>query len=103
MDNALFGLPFATWGILCLTVAVIYYLVWPKPKPDTPPRPAWMHLILRWAHALVWLLLAGLCFLMSSGVLDLAQVLGYLAFLLYFVFMATLVIDRRRSTKTGAK
>jgi hypothetical protein len=69
MEETLLGIPFFTWGRVCLGLAVLWYFIWPKDKtpeslkqsPTYKPRPVWVHSVLRWFHALAWVLLAATC------------------------------------------
>jgi hypothetical protein len=92
------GFPLQTWGVLCLAVAVAYFIKWPRPRPDrvSPPRPALVHIILRWFHSAVWLLLALACFLWASGPSAAATALAVAALIVYLIFLATLLADRAR-------
>ena len=95
VSDGLLGVNWAVWGGVCLLVAAIYTLVWPRPRQAACP--AWRRAVLRWAHALVWLALGVSCFLRaadSSAVADAANALALLAALLYVVFMASLAVDR---------
>lgn len=59
--------------------------------------PLWRHVILRWFHALVWVLLALSCFLRANQFpreLATADVTASVALLLYVVFASTRVIER---------
>ncbi len=98
MSETFLGFPFQAWAILCLAVAVAYYFKWPKPKPDRtgPPRSAVVHIILRWFHSAVWLLLALACYLWASGPAAVANALALAALAVYVVFLATLLADRGR-------
>ena len=55
------------------------------------------YLILRWSHAVVWLLLALSCFARASetlggaGIVGMANILALLALVVYVAFMATLL------------
>jgi hypothetical protein len=94
----LLGIPWAVWGGLCLLVAAIYTVVWPRPKQPASARLAWRQPILRWMHAVVWLALVGSCFLRSTdwqGAPDGANALALLAASFYALFLATLVADRK--------
>ena len=85
------------FGVICLIVAAIYAVVWPQPKLGFE-RPPWRHLILRWGHTAVWLLLAASCFVRSTdsaSAIGPANVLALLGGLLYASFIANTVIDRR--------
>lgn len=98
MSETFLGFPLQTWALVCLAVAAFYYVKWPKPRPDpqAPPRSAAAHFILRLFHSLVWLLLAGACFLWAGGNTAPATVLAALALIVYLIFLATLTTDRGR-------
>jgi hypothetical protein len=98
--TTLFGLPWYVWGLLCLMVAAIYLVVWPRParKSGAPARPLWRQFVLRWFHSLVWALLALSCFVQASQIAGSRAVGGALAVLagvMYLVFMGALVADAR--------
>ena len=97
--NTLLGIPLSLWGVVCLIVAVVYYRIWPKPNPKAAPRPMWMQFVLRWFHPAVWVALAGVCVLVYTNQMSLAEPLAYLALLIYATFMIVLLIDRGRSRK----
>ncbi|HEX9265869.1 MAG TPA: hypothetical protein VF965_00145 [Candidatus Limnocylindria bacterium] len=90
-----------TWLLVgggCLIVAAIYAVYWPRPKPGTV-RPVWRHVVLRWGHSAVWLLLAMSFFLRGAdgdSLAGQANVLALAGGLLYAVFIAVAVMDRRR-------
>jgi hypothetical protein len=106
MAAALFGVPWVAWGGLCLLVATVYTAIWPRPatagagRVDPPRRRRalrWRRRVLRWGHALVWLLLALSCFLRAApraGGAGAANLLAGLALAGYAVFLGTLLIDR---------
>ena len=95
MVNDFLGIPLPIVGLICLVIAVFYYFIWPKPRGNAP-RPQWAQIVLRYAHSLVWVLLACACFLWAgdrqSGA---ASVLSFLALPTYIVFMVTFVRYRR--------
>ena len=64
VSDGLLGVNWAVWGGVCLLVAAIYTLVWPR--PGQAACPAWRRAVLRWAHALVWLALGVSCFLRAA-------------------------------------
>jgi hypothetical protein len=98
MSTALFGISWFLWGSLCLIVALIYTVVWPRPKAaGTPALTLWRQVILRWFHALVWVLLALSCFIRPSqwlGGTTTANGLALLALLVYGIFLVTVLRDR---------
>ena len=70
-------------------------MLWPRPKQGVQ-RTFWRHLMLRWSHALVWLLLALSCFLRPlalPGGRIIPNVLAVLALAAYFSFIGALVTD----------
>jgi hypothetical protein len=95
MIPKLLGISIYVWGTVSLGLAVLYAFVWPRPKPEAPPRPAWAHFTLRYLHSLVWALLAGACFLWGSGSGMLAYVFARLAVIGYMIYIGALAFDRR--------
>jgi drug/metabolite transporter (DMT)-like permease len=90
----LFGVPWLVWTGVCLVVAAVYVVVWPRPKGSAP---AWRRLLLRWAHAVVWLALAGSCLVRAaSGPSLVADALAQGAAVVYATFLGTVVISRAR-------
>jgi|GEM_PF-675887 len=97
MNNTLFGIPLAFWGVGCLAIAAVYYQIWPMPNPTRiRPRSVWQHLVLRYAHSLVWILLAGACFLAGFGYGAFGLALAFAALPTYVIFLVVVVQDRQR-------
>ena len=97
MNTPFLGVPWFVWGLLCLAVAVIFTVIWPRGKRPGKAS-ALQSLILRWFHALVWVLLAVSFFLRSGKVLGgsaTANVLALLALGVYLIFMGTLLRSSR--------
>jgi drug/metabolite transporter (DMT)-like permease len=99
MTGTFLGVPWLVWGGVCLVIAAIYVVVWPRPKTSGlgTSRPAWRHLVLRWFHPLVWVLLAISCFIRPIVGRDdssLANGIALLALVVYAIFMGTLALDR---------
>jgi hypothetical protein len=89
MDVKFWGLPLPVWGGLCLALAVLFIFLWPANKQVSGVP----YLILRWAHALVWMVLAVSCFVRawiprSAGT---ANVLAFLALPVYLIFVFTFI------------
>jgi hypothetical protein len=94
----LLDVPWLIWGGICLVVTAIYTVVRPSPGQPAAVHAAWRRPVLRWAHALVWLVLAGSCFLRitdGSGSEAVANGMALLALPLYSIFLVALVTDRR--------
>jgi hypothetical protein len=97
MNSPFLGVPWFVWGMLCLVVALIFTLVWPRGKRPGKAR-ALQSLILRWFHALVWVLLAVSFSLRGGMILDgsgTANVLALLALVVYLIFIRTVLISSR--------
>ena len=88
-------------GGACLIVAAAYGVFWLRPKPGTV-RPLWRHVVLRWGHTAVWVLLAASFFLRSldaDGLVGQANVVALAGGLLYAVFIAAAFIDRAEGAR----
>lgn len=96
LGNTLLGIPLVFWGIGCLAVAVAYYRIWPQPSPKrSQQRTQWQHIVLRYFHSLVWILLAAGCFLAGAGY-NLGLWLAAIALPVYILFLVMVVQDRNR-------
>ena len=96
LGNTLLGIPLVFWGIGCLAVAVAYYRIWPQGSPKrSQPRTRWQHIVLRYFHSLVWVLLAAGCFLAGAGY-NIGLWLAALALPVYILFLVMVVQDRNR-------
>jgi hypothetical protein len=93
-----------TWlvvGGACLIVAAVYGVFWPHPKPGAV-RPLWRHIVLRWGHTAVWVVLAMSFFLRSldaDGLVGQANVVALAGGVLYTVFIAAAFIDRAEDAR----
>lgn len=90
------GLPLPIWGIFALVLAVVWLWVWPSDRVALPS--SLIYFILRWFHALVWLLLAVAAFCASFPLLGgvrTAKPVALLALIVYLVFMFTLVMSKK--------
>jgi hypothetical protein len=93
MNSTFWGLPVEVWVGLCLVVAGFYGVIWPRPTPGEQRSP-WAAFILRWGHALVWVLLAAALLAYRFVGLLPAQVLGLSGAALYVLFMVTIISSR---------
>lgn len=104
MDGALLGIPDFALGLICLGLAGLWYFVWPKERtpeplkklPEYQPRPAWMEAVLRWFHALVWVMLAAMWWLLDAGLQPLATASALVAGIMYLTFVVALTKDKQR-------
>jgi type VI protein secretion system component VasK len=83
------GVPFSVWGLLALGVALLFAFVWPKERVGDAH--GLRLVILRWAHTLVWLLLALSFFMRATNLPNLANPIALLAGLTYAFFIFTLI------------
>jgi hypothetical protein len=97
MNTPFLGVAWFVWGLLCVAVAVIFIVIWPRGKRPGKAR-GLQSLILRWFHALVWVLLA-MSFLLRDGKVlggpSTANVLALLALGVYLIFIAMVLISSR--------
>jgi drug/metabolite transporter (DMT)-like permease len=104
MDGTLFGIPYFTLGLVCLGLAVLWYYVWPKDRtpeplkqlPEYKPRPAWMQSVLRWFHALAWVMLAATCWFLDAAQTTLASASALIAGFMYVMFIVAVIKDGQR-------
>lgn len=88
MQHKRFGVPFVVWGVLCCVLAVLWIIVWPSEQAATAQGLRFV--ILRWFHALVWLLLAAAAFLAASTAPGhVARSVAFASLITYLIFMAT--------------
>lgn len=80
-------LPWFVWAILALIIAVVYLFVWPQKAGATAT--GFRLFILRWGHALTWLLLAANFLLrgLSPSLTNLANWVALAGGSLYLLFL----------------
>lgn len=85
------GVPVMVWGLLCVLMALVWLWVWPADRVS--PGEGWRFIVLRWFHALTWLLLAlgvfSAALRLAGGAL--VRPLAFAALLAYLVFLAVFV------------
>ena len=89
MIRGFLELPWFVWVALALVIALIYSIVWPhKTGAAATGLP---FLILRWGHALTWLLLAANFFLrgLSPSLNQLANFIALVGGIIYGLFLFT--------------
>jgi hypothetical protein len=95
MEAKLFGVPLALWGSICLILAVLWIFIWPSDKAAAVDGMRFF--ILRWFHALVWLLLALATFTTAFNVFggaSTARIVAFLSLITYLVCMFTAATSR---------
>ena len=94
MKNIL-GIPFSTWGYVCLVFSIIYLFVYPKPSKKYSVRLP--RFVLRWFHPMVWILLAVSSFIRRVDFLEQYQVplfLAVIGLVIYIVFIIYFIRDQ---------
>jgi len=89
LTNRMLGVPLVIWGVVALIVSVVWLFVWPADK--AAGAAPWQVFVLRWGHMAVWLLLAAAAFAAAAGQDRVAQVLGWLAFATYGLFLVVML------------
>jgi hypothetical protein len=93
MEAKFLGVPMFVWGGLCLVVAIVFTIIWPSNKVANDTT-ALRYIVLRWFHALVWVLLALSCFVRGAGIFGgdgPANLVALAALPVYLIFMAALL------------
>lgn len=88
-------IPYTVWGIAAVVMAVIWVLVWPRKKNVKPG--SLPYFILRWFHALTWLLLAAAAWIAGYDILGgqtTAQLVVFLGLITYLIFIATVIVTK---------
>ena len=88
MIKGFLNLPYFAWTALALVVAVIFVYIGPHTKLIVTP--GFRYFVIRWGHALTWLLLAVSFFLRGvspslNGVANLIAAAGGVIYLLFMV------------------
>jgi hypothetical protein len=89
--------PMYVWGLLSLGVAIAYSVFWPEARAARL-APGFARFVVRWFHALVWVLLAISFFVRgrgSPGAKVMADVLALAGLAAYLVFMGVTFWPRR--------
>jgi hypothetical protein len=87
MIKGFLDLPWFAWAAIALIIAVVYSFVWPHKAADVATGLRFF--VIRWGHALVWVLLA-INFLLrgiSPSWNGLANLMALAGGVLYFLFM----------------
>ena len=86
MINGFFGVPWFLWAGLSLILAVVWVYVGPHTKMTTTS--GFRFFVIRWGHALTWLLLAINFFLrgIDPGLNDMANIIALFGGLIYVLF-----------------
>jgi hypothetical protein len=88
MLKGFFNLPWFVWAALAFVIAVVYSFFWPKDR--IVELTGFRFLVLRWGHALTWLLIS-INFILRGldprfdGIANLTAATGGLIYLLFMV------------------
>jgi hypothetical protein len=91
LSNRFLGVPLVVWGGVCLAVALVWAVFWPSDRVAVCSGLRFV--ILRWFHALTWVLLALAAFIgaFSGSRPGTARPIALLALAVYLAFMATFI------------
>ncbi|MEZ4866635.1 MAG: hypothetical protein R3C14_35275 [Caldilineaceae bacterium] len=95
MESDLLGIRLTFWAIPCLMMTVLWLYLWPRDR--MPAQVNLRYLILRWFHALTWLLLTLATLTAGLGILGGAttgKVLGLLGLAAYLLFLYTTITSK---------
>ncbi len=88
--NTLWGVPYFVWLIICLVIAFIYLIFFPKEAIRVSTSPA-ERVILRYAHALVWFLLAMACVFANYNHMAAVHFTAFSSLIVYLAFVTSLI------------
>ena len=94
MIRGFLNVPWFVWAGLALVVAVVYSFVWPQKAAITST--GFRFFILRWGHALTWILLAVNFLLrgLSPSLNNVANIVALAGGLMYVLFMVMAFVVR---------
>ena len=86
MIKGFLNIPYIVWSLFALILAIVWVYVGPHTKMDVAP--GFRYLVIRWGHALTWLLLAVSFFLRGfslsmNGWANLIAMAGAVIYLLF--------------------
>jgi hypothetical protein len=87
MNQGFYGLSWYAWAGITLALTVLYIFLWPKQRAEG--HTGFRFLIMRWGHALVWVLLTVNFILrgLSSSLAGAASIIALIALAMYIVFL----------------
>ena len=87
MNQGFYGLSWYAWAGITLALAVLYSFLWPRQRAEG--HTGFRFLVMRWGHALVWVLLTINFALrgLSSGLASAAGILVLAGLAMYVVFL----------------
>ncbi len=100
--TTLWGVSYLAWMAECLVIALVYLFVIPKSARLTHLKLP-VRLILRYAHSLVWILLAAASLLAFTGYEDIGRIAAVAGFIVYLVFIGTLVVTRIKEYRKNSE
>lgn len=90
LSNRLWRVPLVVWGVLALILAIVWLVVWPSDMAAGASTVQFV--VLRWFHAIVWLLLSAAAFVAASpGGARWARAICWGALATYAVFVAVML------------
>jgi hypothetical protein len=95
MSDRFIGVPLFIWAVFCLALAVLWFWLWPRERATGIS--GIRHIILRWFHALTWLLLAAAALIAgldARGNARLAKAVSVFSLVVYLIFMGVFVTSK---------
>ena len=95
MNDKFFGVPLFVWAVLCIALAVVWVVFWPRDRVGGVG--SIRYIVLRWFHALTWLLLgvaALIAGIDSAGNARLAKAVSICSLVVYLIFMGAFVTSK---------
>lgn len=86
--NKFLGVPYFVWFTICILIAVLYFIFVPK-KEAVAESPLLTQFIIKYAHSIVWLLLAIACLAANYNWKISAKYISLTALLTYLIFIIT--------------
>jgi hypothetical protein len=91
MEANFFGFSWIVWRGLCWVIALVYSFIWPKHRIGAQKISTFRYFILRWFHAIVWILLGISCFIRIFPMAELLpNLIAVFAFGLYVIFLVVM-------------
>jgi len=95
VNDKFFGVPLFVWAIFCLALAAVWMIFWPRDRAAGAGNIR--HIVLRWFHALTWLLLGAAALiagLEGAGNARLAKAVSIFSLVVYLIFMGVFVTSK---------
>ncbi len=96
--NTFWSIPYFVWALGCLLIAVAYFIFIPK-EAESVNLPLKGRFIVKYAHSIVWLLLAFSCILANDGQ-AIARFVALMGLFTYLIFIITFIKIKVKDKKS---